>query len=331
VIAAVLSPDGNCVLYQTATNLAVADVASGSNLFSVKSVAPIRNAAEWSADGRYFAFVSSMNLVSQNDDGTNKVYLYDLLTGTITLIGVSGPSTGSLAALSDSPAMSGNGRFVVFRSAVTNSVPGDTNPPPNLFLFDRLTGSTAVLTAGQAGASPVSWTSRPAISDSGNTVAFLDLGSGLAPADLNRAPDAFATPIVNSGTPADSDGDGIPDWWMMQYFGHSTGQEYDLSRAQDDADGDGVSNRQEFLGGTVPTDPASVFVVQLSAEALTNGAAALSWPAVAGKSYQVQYKANLSDPVWLNAPGHALVADSLGSFTTPATQLNCYYRVLAVD
>ena len=32
----------------------------------------------------------------------------------------------------------------------------------------------------------------------------------------------------------DSDGDGIPDNWMMQYFGHATGQAGDLSRAQDE-------------------------------------------------------------------------------------------------
>ena len=273
----------------------------------------------------------STNFVSQNDDGTNKVYLCDLLTGTITLVGVSGPSTGSLATLSDSPAMSGNGRFVAYRGAVTNTVPGDTDPPPNILLFDRLTGLTTVLTAGQTGSSPVLWASRPAISDSGNTVAFLDLGSGLVQSDLNRAPDAFAAPIVNSGTPVDSDGDGIPDWWTMQYFGHATGQEYDLSRAEDDADQDGVSNLQEFLAGTVPTNPASLFVVELSAETLAGGAASLSWPAVPGRSYQVQYKVNLSDPSWSTAPGNALVAGNLGTFTTPATQPNCYYRVLTVE
>ena len=36
----------------------------------------------------------------------------------------------------------------------------------------------------------------------------------------------------------DSDGDGIPDWWMYLYFGHPTGLSNDLSRANDDADRD---------------------------------------------------------------------------------------------
>jgi alpha-galactosidase len=50
----------------------------------------------------------------------------------------------------------------------------------------------------------------------------------------------------------DSDGDGIPDWWMLQYFGHATGLASDKSRAQDDADGDGLTNLQEYQIGTNP-------------------------------------------------------------------------------
>src|SRR5882724_4485397 len=57
----------------------------------------------------------------------------------------------------------------------------------------------------------------------------------------------------------DSDGDGIPDWWMLAYFNHPTGQTGDNSVANQDADGDGMSNLQEFLTGTDPTDPQSSF------------------------------------------------------------------------
>ena len=45
--------------------------------------------------------------------------------------------------------MSGNGRFVAYRSVVTNTVIGDNTAPPNVFLLDRLTGSNTVLTIGQ--------------------------------------------------------------------------------------------------------------------------------------------------------------------------------------
>src|SRR5581483_4129846 len=60
--------------------------------------------------------------------------------------------------------------------------------------------------------------------------------------------------IKLAGTFVDTDGDGIPDWWMLQNFGHATGQAADKSRATDDADGDGINNFAEYLAGTNPTN-----------------------------------------------------------------------------
>jgi len=51
--------------------------------------------------------------------------------------------------------------------------------------------------------------------------------------------------------------DGISDAWRLQYFGHIQPEASDLSRAQDDADGDGLSNLQEQAAGTDPTDSSS--------------------------------------------------------------------------
>jgi hypothetical protein len=56
---------------------------------------------------------------------------------------------------------------------------------------------------------------------------------------------------------ADTDGDGIPDWWMMKYFGHPTGKASDGSLASSDPDGDGLTNLQEYIGGTNPRYPNS--------------------------------------------------------------------------
>lgn len=46
----------------------------------------------------------------------------------------------------------------------------------------------------------------------------------------------------------DSDGDGLPDSWEIEYFG-------DLSHGPDeDFDGDGYTNLEEYEAGTDPTD-----------------------------------------------------------------------------
>jgi Tol biopolymer transport system component len=324
VTSAAIDPTGTNILYRIANTLYVDNIATRSNIFSIGSMAPIRNAACWSDDGRWLAFVSSTNLGS-GDNGINKVYLIDLRTGTLSLVGVAGPGTNSWIGLASAPVVSGNGRFVAYRSVLTNTVIGDTTAPPNVFLLDRLTGSNTVLTVGQTGSSPILWVSRPVVSDGGSTIAFADLGSGLVTADLNRVPDAFGFSVDTNAALIDSDGDGIPDWWMIKYFGHPTGQASDLSQASDDADGDGMSNLQEYLAGTSPIDPTSA--LRLSAAVPANSKMNLTWPAVTGRSYQIQYKTNLTDPVWLTAPGNVWVMGGQGSYLAPATQPRSFYRL----
>ena len=62
---------------------------------------------------------------------------------------------------------------------------------------------------------------------------------------------AVSSTVVRAGE-ADRDGDGIPDWFMNQY--HLWPQdETDISG--NDMDGDGLTNLEEFLGGTDPIVP----------------------------------------------------------------------------
>ena len=171
------------------------------------------------------------------------------------------------------------------------------------------------------------WASRPAISGNGRSVAFESWAPGLAQPDLNRARDVFAS-LVDAAV--DTDGDGIPDEWMIQHFGHPAGQASDLSRAEDDADGDGLTNLAEYIAGTDPNDAASLLGIEISIAA-TPDSVTVSWPAAPGRVYRVQYKDNLTDPVWLEAGGSVLVIGNQAQFTTSATQPQRFYRVIATD
>jgi hypothetical protein len=62
----------------------------------------------------------------------------------------------------------------------------------------------------------------------------------------------LANRLIASGNVYDNDGDGIADWWTLQYFGHAMADASDLSRAQDDPDQDGLTNLQEFQLGRNP-------------------------------------------------------------------------------
>jgi len=84
-----------------------------------------------------------------------------------------------------------------------------------------------------------------------------------------------------------SDTDGVPDWWRLAYFGHATGQPADHSRGADDADADGASNFNEFLAGTDPLNPGSVF--KITNVAVTNVTEVrLTCLTVTNRTYQLQ-------------------------------------------
>jgi Tol biopolymer transport system component len=235
--------------------------------------------------------------------------------------------TGSANGASDWPAISGDGHFVIYRSSATNLVAGNVNPPPNIYLYDRFTGSNTLLTATSP-ASPWSLlNAKPAINGNGSAMAYQSLNLNLAASGLNRGLDVFTETLSPWGA-VDSDGDGIPDLWMMHYFGHPTGQAGDLSRAQDDADGTGMSNLQKYLAGLDPTNPASVFSLQIQAQISSPNNTTLNWPAVPGKNYRVQFKDDLNDPVWSELPG-ASVVGLKGSYSLPPGPSNRFYRVTA--
>jgi Tol biopolymer transport system component len=325
-VSAVVSPSGAHLLYNNATTMNVINLLNRSNLFSIPAKVPVRNPAPWSADGRSFAFVTATNAVPTDTNGTNDVYLCDLLTGSLTLVSINSAHTTSANNVSDWPAVSGDGHFVIYRSFATDIVAGNANPPPNIFLYDRFTGFNSLLTAASPGSTWFSWSAKPMINGDGRIIAFQSWNPGLVVGDLNRVEDVFAGTLSPWGT-VDSDGDGIPDLWMMHYFGHPTGQAADLSLAQDDADGDGMSNLEEFLAGTDPTNPASSLLVQIQVQVAAPNNVILNWPAVPGKNYQVQFKNNLNDSVWTEIPG-AFVFGTEGSFTVPIDQSRRFYRVM---
>jgi hypothetical protein len=92
---------------------------------------------------------------------------------------------------------------------------------------------------------------------------------------------------------ADTDGDGMPDDWENQYGLNRA----NAADANQDADGDGMTNLQEYLAGTHPKQAGSL--LRVNATRTGSGGVLLSFTAVAGRSYSVLYKDRLADVGWV--------------------------------
>jgi len=141
--------------------------------------------AALSADGRFVAFSAASNLVPGDD-----VFVRDRRTGTIERVSVStggGQSNGN----SYFPALSADGRFVAFDSEASNLVPGDTNGISDVFLRDRLMGTTERVSVGPNGVQGNEESDEPALSADGRFVAFGSWASNLVPGDTKDWHDVF--------------------------------------------------------------------------------------------------------------------------------------------
>ena len=89
------------------------------------------------------------------------------------------------------PAISSDGRYVTFQSDAASLVAGDTNGVTDVFVHDRLTGTTERVSVDSAGAQGNGASSVPSISADGRYVAFLSDATNLVAGDTNGVSDVF--------------------------------------------------------------------------------------------------------------------------------------------
>ena len=139
-----------------------------------------------SAAGNAVAFdTAATNLLAEGEDSNGVLDVY------VRELGSAGPERVSVSSAgvqangpSFYPALSGNGRFVAFSSAASNLVAGDTNGLVDVFVHDRETGTTTLVSVSSAeeqgdNASSGAW--PPSLSSDGSRIAFLSDAENLAP------------------------------------------------------------------------------------------------------------------------------------------------------
>lgn len=95
---------------------------------------------------------------------------------------------------------------------------------------------------------------------------------------------------VNLTLGVDSDGDGLPDAWEQQLIALYGGTLAGI-RPNDDSDGDGISNLNEYLAGTYAFDPSDGFALSLAG--VSAGNSVLEFLALRGRNYSIQTSPDL--------------------------------------
>jgi MYXO-CTERM domain-containing protein len=200
-----ISGDGGLVAFQSqATNLvpgdtnAVADIfvrdrAAGTTERLCDGVQGNRYSITpaISPDGNVVAFASAAtNLVPVDANNRVDIFVCDRRTGTIELVSV---SSAGVQGNGDSilPAISEDGRFVAFKSVANNLVPSDNNGVVDVFVRDRVAGTTERVSVDRFGGDANDASFPPSISYDGRFVAFGSAATNLVLGDYNQEPSVF--------------------------------------------------------------------------------------------------------------------------------------------
>jgi len=148
-------------------------------------------------------YSDASNLVSGDTNGVRDVFVRNRCADPATTDRVS-VATGGAQANGPSqpsgqpPAISGDGRYVVFASDASNLVADDTNGVRDVFIRDRVDGTTTRVTppegctdGGGAALEASGASDQPSVSGDGRYVAFVSLADNLVSDDTNRAADVF--------------------------------------------------------------------------------------------------------------------------------------------
>jgi Tol biopolymer transport system component len=172
-----------------------------------------------SNDGRFVAFGSAAsNLVAGDTNAAWDAFLHDrdtdadgvfdeagaILTERVS-VGAGGAQGNSHSATYFGGArvpiaVSEDGRYLAFNSDASNLVAGDSNLFRDLFVRDRLLGTTQRVDLAYDGAQSNGLSDNVAISDNGRFVAFQSFSNVLVPSDTNGFADVFVRDRVAATT-----------------------------------------------------------------------------------------------------------------------------------
>ncbi len=365
---AAISADGNLVAFTSfADNLVAGDTNGRADAFVHNrttgvtqrvSVDFLGNQADsgtsgvaFSGDGNIVAFYSgASNLVAGDTNGYADIFTHDLTTGITERVSVS--STGVEGdKWSLLPTLSYDGRYVAFESHSTNLVAGDTNGDGDIFVHDRVTGTTKRVSVDANGVQADGKSTGPEIADDGRHIVFMTLAKNLIPGDTNSYFDICLYDRVSGAVEKISNSsDGVygngHSWWPSV---SETGETVVFaSDAENLVSGDTNSRKDTFVRERLDGLGTNFIVLEGPTVGTVGNSIDLTWySARPNSSFWLYYSLNVNGFTYL---GHSFdlgtpqtlldngtnLSNGNGSYTSPplppgAAGLTIYCEVAALD
>jgi hypothetical protein len=163
--------------------VALAVVSSGCVYLAQVSVDPngvaytvATDLADVSGDGRYVVISSADPLLAADTNTQSDIYRKDTSTGALELVTVEPGGSAAGGSFSDA-AVSDDGRFIVFASAASTIIVGDTNSSADVFLRDMISQTTTRVSLDDNDAEVAAGSFEPDISGDGTVVTWRSTGA----------------------------------------------------------------------------------------------------------------------------------------------------------
>ena len=321
VLAATMTSDGHYVafagsldVYFPGSHLFVWDSWTASLVYTnTTSTAAISLGI--SRDGQRLALLdgSSWAALSGVDWATNRVWAIN---------------SGLRAASRPGLRFSGDGRFLTYAAGANSATANQ------VYLYDCQAETRLLVSQTSGGSGPANGNSdAPDISKDGSFVAFRSTATDLFPAATNGLPAIFLYDVTNNVTllaSASRFGNGTSDNLCLAPAFSGDGSVLVFgSWASNLAAHDFKDSADIFLLSPYATSVIPLFSLQAVVGAPGQGPS-LTWPAMSGKSYQVQFRDSLTGSGWQDLPASPTIIGNQGyvnDSTAPGPQR--FYRVVA--
>jgi Tol biopolymer transport system component len=144
-----------------------------------------------SRDGRFVVFSSNApNLVPNDGNGDFDIFVHNLQSGRTVRVSVSS-SEAEGHGLADRPALSADGRFVVFESGAEDLVGTDSNGQDDVFIRDRKNGTTSILSVSTTNVQSDGLSRFARVSAGGRYVVYMSDSTTFVPEDTDPGRDIY--------------------------------------------------------------------------------------------------------------------------------------------